>query len=66
MLEYNRPFTTKDMEIAEYICEIIASEMQATQNGAAQSNLMANQLFADFLEGNIQNENLLEKRPARR
>lgn len=64
VLEYNRPFTDKDKEICEFICEIIAGEMQASQAGVVATNLMANQLFADLLNGTIQDEALLEKRLA--
>lgn len=64
VLESNRPFTPKDMEIAEFICEIIAGEMQDSQSTHASANLMANQLFSDLLSGNLNDETILEKRLA--
>ena len=62
VLEYNRPFTAKDMEICEYICEIIGAEMQDNLKGATPTNLMANQLFSDLLGGQLDDEAMLEKR----
>ncbi len=64
VLEYNRKLTEEDLEIAEFICEIIANEMTGANSHANAKNLLTNQLLVDLLQGTITDETVLERRLA--
>lgn len=65
VLEYNRKLTDEDLEITEFICEIIANEMAGDNSHTDTKNLLTNQLLVDLLQGNIQDEAVLERRLAK-
>ncbi len=50
VLEYNRPFQEKDLEITEFICQTLASEMR-NQYQVNTNDRMTSRLLLDILQG---------------
>lgn len=62
VLENNKPFSERDLEITSYICGVISAEMQKNRDILNTRGVMLENLIIDLLEGRIQNEEMaLEK-----
>ncbi|MDK2968420.1 helix-turn-helix domain-containing protein [Lacrimispora sp.] len=65
VLEYNRSFTDKDLEITEFICDVIADEMKNSQNSGYQYNWLANRFISDLIQGSLTEPELIADRAKR-
>ena len=61
VLEYNRSFTAKDIEVTAFICDVLASEMTSNHYGNV-NGLMASRLLLDLLQGiNLSNQEIANR-----
>lgn len=65
VLEYNRSFTDKDLEITEFIRDVIADEIKNNQTSGYQYDWLANRFISDLLQGNLTEPELITDRAKR-
>ena len=65
VLEYNRSFTDKDLEITEFICDVIADEMKHSQNSGYKYDWLANRFISDLIQGSLLEPELIADRAKR-
>ncbi|WP_318065992.1 PucR family transcriptional regulator [Clostridium boliviensis] len=65
VLEYNRSFTDKDLEITEFICDVIADEMKNSQTSGYKYNWLANRFISDLIQGTLTEPELITDRAKR-
>ncbi|SCP98215.1 PucR C-terminal helix-turn-helix domain-containing protein [Anaerobium acetethylicum] len=62
VLEHNKPFTEKDLEITTFICDVLASEMQKNSNYRNSRKVILENLVKGLLDGSIKNEEAVTER----
>ncbi|MDF2889025.1 MAG: putative transcriptional regulator, PucR family [Lacrimispora sp.] len=65
VLEYNRSFTDKDLEITEFICDVIADEIKNNQSSGYQYDWLANRFITDLIQGSLTEPELIADRAKR-
>lgn len=65
VLESNRLFTEKDLEITEFICDVIANEIKNNQSSGFQYDWLAYRFISDLIQGSLTEPELIKDRAKR-